>query len=196
MNKKEFIESLRGKLKNLPKEEVDERVNFYIEMIDDRIEDGYTEEEAIRDIGTTDEVSKEIISKIPLKKIIQDTAIKVKNKRTTGEIVALVLGFPLWFPLLISLFAVILSLYISGWAIIISLFASSLALEVGFIGGLILGIIYLANGGLAVILGFSIVSGGLGVLLFFGTFELTKLFIKLTKKMVVGFKSFLVGKER
>lgn len=196
MTKKDFLELLRVKLKNLPKDDIEERVNFYSEMIDDRIEDGYSEEDAIKEIGNVDDISREIISKTPLKTLIKEKTDVIKKKYDTKDILLLVLGFPLWFPLLVSVFVVILSLYISIWAVLISLYASALALAAGFIGGLILGIVNLVNGGLPVILGFSIASGGLAILLFFGCLELTKLYIKLTKKMIIGVKYFIVGKER
>ncbi|MBR5538496.1 MAG: hypothetical protein IKU61_01205 [Clostridia bacterium] len=47
MNKQEFLEELRKGLSGLPKEDVRERLNFYGEIIDDRIEEGLTEEEAV-----------------------------------------------------------------------------------------------------------------------------------------------------
>ena len=49
MNKVEFLEQLRRGLNGLPQEEIEERVTFYSEMIDDRIEEGFSEEEAVED---------------------------------------------------------------------------------------------------------------------------------------------------
>lgn len=37
MNKQEFLSSLRKQLPNLPRQDVNERIAFYSEMIDDRI---------------------------------------------------------------------------------------------------------------------------------------------------------------
>ena len=45
MNKKEFINELESRLTNLPKKEIDDYIDFYSEAIDDRIEDGKTEDE-------------------------------------------------------------------------------------------------------------------------------------------------------
>ena len=45
MNKQEFLTRLRLGLAGLPQEEIAERVSFYHEMIDDRVEDGLTEED-------------------------------------------------------------------------------------------------------------------------------------------------------
>ena len=78
MNKQDFIKKLNDKLSDLPKKEVEEHINFYIEMIDDRIEDGMSEKEAIKDIGGIDEVYKQIIDQIPLKTIAK---VKLRKKR-------------------------------------------------------------------------------------------------------------------
>ena len=80
MTKKDFLELLRVKLKNLPKDDIEERVNFYSEMIDDRIEDGYSEEDAVKEIGNVDEISREIISKTPLKTLIKEKTDVIKKK--------------------------------------------------------------------------------------------------------------------
>ena len=56
MDKKAFLDELREKLSGLPEEDIEERVAFYREMIDDRIEDGVPEEEAVEGVGTVDSV--------------------------------------------------------------------------------------------------------------------------------------------
>ena len=47
MSKQEFLAQLRKGLSGLPKEDLEERLTFYSEMIDDRIDDGMAEEEAV-----------------------------------------------------------------------------------------------------------------------------------------------------
>ena len=44
MTKINFILLLSEKLKNLPEKEVEERLSFYSEMIEDRMEEGFSEE--------------------------------------------------------------------------------------------------------------------------------------------------------
>ena len=46
MNKDLFMNELMARLSGLPQADIEERLAFYSEMIDDRIEDGMTEEEA------------------------------------------------------------------------------------------------------------------------------------------------------
>lgn len=40
MKKEEFLAELRSKLSGLPKEDIDNRIEFYNEMIEDRIDEG------------------------------------------------------------------------------------------------------------------------------------------------------------
>ena len=188
MMKKMFLDRLRNRLSHLPKEEQDERIAFYSEMIDDRMEDGLTEEEAVKAITSVDEITKEVI--IDFEGVNSENTIKekvtalVKDKKKTGNILLVVLGFPVWFSLLISLIAILFSLYVVGWAIIVSLWAVVAALGVSFIGGTILGIIYLFQGASAILLGLSIACGGLSIFFFFGVKELTKLYCVFTKKII------------
>ncbi len=41
-------------------------------MIDDRVEEGLTEEEAISEIGTVNEILSQIIEEIPLSKLVKE----------------------------------------------------------------------------------------------------------------------------
>ena len=52
MDKKEFLHKLQKGLSGLPKDDIQERLNFYSEMIDDSVEEGLTEEDAISRIGS------------------------------------------------------------------------------------------------------------------------------------------------
>lgn len=56
MNKQEFLMRLREGLSGLPENDIEERLIFYSEMIDDRKEEGLSEEEAVREIGNIDEI--------------------------------------------------------------------------------------------------------------------------------------------
>ena len=47
MGKQEFLAQLRKGLQGLPQEDIEERLTFYSEMIDDRMEEGLSEEEAV-----------------------------------------------------------------------------------------------------------------------------------------------------
>ena len=194
MNKVEFLKKLEEKLTNLPEEDRNDRINFYREMIEDRIEDGFSEEDAINDIGSLDEVAKQIVANVPLKKLIKQN-VKIKKDYKITEILLLVLGFPLWFPIIISLFVVLVSLYAVGWALVISLWSVFVSLVGGGLVGIVLGMVELTQGASASILGGSIACVGLGILFFFVCKGLTKLYIKFSKNIVLWIKNLFIKKE-
>ena len=113
MRKQDFIKELRLNLSFLPKEEIDDRISFYSELIDDKIEEGVKEEDAIKSIGSIDEIINQIIDEMPLSKIAKDK-IKQKRKLSGLEIALIIVGSPIWLSLLLSLITVLFSLYIIG----------------------------------------------------------------------------------
>ena len=197
MNKQEFLAQLREGLNGLPQEDIDERIAFYGEMIDDRLEDGLTEEEAVEAIGTTDEVVAQIIADTPLTKLVKER-VKPKRKLKVWEIVLIAAGSPVWVPLLIGTAAVAFALYVILWAIVVLLWAVDLALAVclpgcAFSAALFFGQGYGASG--FATLGAGVLCGGLAVFLFFGCLAAVKGTALLAKKAVLGIKSLFIRKE-
>ena len=197
MTKQEFIFKLREGLSGLPSEEVEERISFYTEMIDDRIDEGMSEEEAISAIGSADDIVSQILSDIPLLKIVKHK-VKAKRKLSAWEIVLIAIGSPIWLSLLIAAFAVVISLYAVFWSLIISLWAvwvSFIACSVaGIFAGIVFGITTNALSGIFMI-GASIVLAGLVIFLFFGCKGATRGAAILTKKMALGIKKAFTKKE-
>ena len=62
MTKTEYISRLTELLSDLDRGYVSSSVQYYTEMIDDRIDDGLTEEEAINAIGSPEETAERIRS--------------------------------------------------------------------------------------------------------------------------------------
>ena len=60
MNKQEFANALRRALDGYPTDEVERSVAFYIEMIDDCMENGMTETDAVASVGSVEEVARKI----------------------------------------------------------------------------------------------------------------------------------------
>lgn len=61
MKKAEFLVSLRQKLISLPEDEAGKSAAFYSEMIDDRMEEGMTEEEAVAALGDPSDIAGAIL---------------------------------------------------------------------------------------------------------------------------------------
>lgn len=182
MTKAEFLQSLRDRLSPLPKAETEERLNFYSEMIDDRMEEGLTEEDAVAGIGSVDEIAKQILSEAAPEKIIKSERRKLK----TWEIVLLILGSPIWLSLLIAAVSVALSVYAVLWSLIVSVWAVFGAFVGGALGGITASVIVIVKGnlysGLAII-GAALVCAGLSVFTFYGCRGATHGVILLTKKI-------------
>ena len=187
MDKKTFLAKLQEGLQTLPQEELRERLSFYSEMIDDRMEDGLSEEEAVNQIGDLEE----IIEQLPTPK-------KKAKRLKTSEIVLLIVGFPIWLPLLISAFAVELSLYVSYWSLIVSAWAVFASLAGAGLGGLVGGIVMAVTGeslpGIALI-GMALASAGLSIFTFYGCKAFTNSAVWLTTKLVQWHKKLFTRKE-
>lgn len=197
MRKQDFLDLLRQKLSGLPEEDIGERLSFYGEMIDDRMEEGMTEEEAVSAVGSVDEIVSQIVSETPIAKLVKER-IKPKRSLAAWEIVLLVLGFPLWFPLLIAAFSVLLSVYITIWSVILSLWAVFVSLGASALGCVAAGVICLCKGetvtGL-VLLSAAAVLAGLTIFMFFACRAVTKGAAVLTKKIALWIKSLFLRKE-
>ena len=116
MTKKEFLAALRRKLRAVPQAELRERLGFYSEIIDDKMEEGLTEGEAVADAGNVDEIAEQILAEVEIPKA------KAKAPASPWQIVLLIIGSPVWLSILISVYAVIWSVVITLWAIEIPMF--------------------------------------------------------------------------
>lgn len=62
MNKYEFLAELRKRLGSLPNEDIDRSLDYYREMVEDRMEDGLTEEQAVDALGSIDDIVAQIFA--------------------------------------------------------------------------------------------------------------------------------------
>ena len=198
MKKKEFLTELRYRLKGLPKEEIDQRVEFYSEMIDDSIEDGMTEEKAVENIGSIDDVVRTVASETSLIKIVRHQAkSKPRRRIRPWEIVLLILGFPLWFPLLIVALVLCLVLCILLWILPIVAYSVFGGVLTGSVGSIAIGVANAVNGKLSfggLYAGAGVAGIGVAILIFFIGIFVTKLTVKLNKLIFTGIKVGLVGR--
>ena len=133
MKKTEFLMLLRQKLSILPKQEQDETLEYYSEMIDDYIESGYTPEQAVAQMGGVENIAAQVLagSHPPVYE-----AHGVQKRKQKGLLWLAILGFPVWLPLLIVAFCVLLVfaivLVVLGivvpWVLVIAFGASTIAL--------------------------------------------------------------------
>lgn len=192
MNKKYFLLELEHELKPLKKAELEKFLSYYEEMIDDYLEDGCTEEEAIRRIGSPEDISREIL---------EDSSSFMEGRPLGSKIfigILLVLGSPLWGSLLLAALLPVLSAYMILWCI--PLCTGSLSL-----GAFLLALVSIPGSvplffGSAITgsvqLGLGLCAGGgalLGALL---TWQFIRLFVQPTKVLTQKLTSMVYRRKR
>ena len=208
MKRQEFLIRLSECLDGLPKEDIQKSLDYYAEMIDDRIEDGLTEEQAVAQIGVPEEIAKTIFKEVPIAKRIK-SRIKSKRELSGAELALIIIGSPIWLSLLIATFAVVFSVAVAvlvvGFAVVVTLYAVLCSLYAGVfaIGACaVAGVVYsfvasisLGIGQGLVFMGAGLFLAGLAILLFLGCNLLAKCVFKLTKWLALlvkkTFKKFL-----
>ena len=198
MFREAFLGELRKGLAGLPEEELEGRLAFYEEMIDDRMEEGLTEEAAVAEVGPASRVIGQILAEIPLSRIVREK-VKPRHALRVWEILLLVLGSPIWLSLLVAAAAVVLSLYAVLWAVVISLWAADLSLAASAVACVAGSILFLVKGRLipaCSALGAALVCAGLAILMFFLCLWLSKALVKGTGKFFAGLKARLMRKEK
>lgn len=194
MFKAEFLDALRRRLEGLPHSVIMESLEFYSEMIDDRIEEGLPQEEAVKSVGSVDEIAAQIISETPINKIVIEK-LKPKSKLSALTIILLVLGSPIWLSLAIAAFAVLISVYAVLWTLIICLWAAFASLAAGFVGGIAAGTVSIVftslQSGLLLIAG-GLICASLAIFAFFGCKAATKGMAILSGKIAVGIKNMFI----
>ena len=130
MNKTQFCALLGNKLKPyLSPKEIYKTLNFFEEMIDDRIDEGLSEEEAVSQLGDIN---------IIVDQILDEHNIGKKQIKLVWRFIPRELGFiniVLLFPAWITIFSLVASLFIVILSIIFSIVFSIIAI---FIGGILL----------------------------------------------------------
>ena len=197
MNKQEFLLILGDRLVGIPEDERKRTLDYYAEIIDDRMEEGVTEAEAILSLGSVDAIVAQIIRDIPLAKIAKER-IKPKRRLKAWEILLLALGSPIWLSLAVAACAVMLSVYVVLWSVIVSLWAVFISVAAAGLCGVCVGILYALCGRIftgVALLGAGLVCGGLAIFLFLGCKAATVGAARLTKKIAFGIKKCFVKKE-
>ena len=197
MKKQEFLEALRRALCGLPERDIEERLGFYAEMIDDRVEEGMDEEAAVAAIGTVEEVASQIVAETPLVKLARER-LRPKRRFATWEIVLLALGAPIWLSLAIAALSVALSLYAVLWSLVISAWAIFASFAACAAAGVLTGPIFALGAqtlaGLC-LLAAGICLCGLAIFAYFGCKAATRGTVVLSAKIALGAKRAFVKKE-
>ncbi len=216
MNKQEFLKALWMRLSDLPREDLEKSLDYYNEMIDDRIESGLSEEAAVLAVGSVEDAAKQILKDYPDHSSEDGTAAddmgdmegndrgngfaeysttpgqadsysyqnnvgqngpysgprnggytdyngqygyrREKKSKPGWMIALLIIGFPVWFPLLMAGFAITISMFAVIWALIFAFYVTAGSLIVAGVAALFGLLVNALHGNIAV----GLVCGGAG----------------------------------
>lgn len=200
MNKAEFLNELKKQISEYPIEETQKSMEYYAEMIDDRVEDGMTESEAVASLGTVDSIANQIKCELPITTLVKQRAKKQSKgkKMPVWAIILLILGFPLWGGIVLFILGMVITFYSLIWTMDVILWSVVLTFGAGALTGIIgffVSLFRLSFGSAVFYLGSGMLCGGLGIFIFIGTLLITKGIILGTKQCFLWIKQAIVGKE-
>ncbi|MGT2908080.1 HAAS signaling domain-containing protein [Streptococcus dentiloxodontae] len=133
MDRELFQQALRHYLSDLPGYEIEKSVSYFDEMIDDRIEEGMTEKEAVADIGDPRTIAQKILAEEQSFMDQFKTKLLPQNGWTTKHIFWAIVGSPLWLILL----CLGVTLLITVPALVFSLWCMAIGFSISGIGSII-----------------------------------------------------------
>lgn len=120
MNKNEWIDELRGLLerRGVPASEVADALEYYAEAIDDRIEQGLSEGEALAQIGSPAQACDAVAESVPAAKRVAVAATATRERKALVTVL-LVVSAVFWVPLAFGLLGAAAGLYATIWAAVL-----------------------------------------------------------------------------
>lgn len=196
MNKAQFLNELRRGLSQLPAGEIEKQLGYYSELIDDMMEDGMTEYEAVSRLGSVQEIYENILRDMPLPLLVK-TRAKPKGGWTALSIILIILGFPVWFTLAVGALIAIGSVYVVIWALVFAAFAVVLAIVLCAVvfGVLFIRLLFSSVAAAVLALGCAFVFAGIGIVAALIAVACAKLIVKATIAIGRGIKSLFIRKE-
>ncbi|MDD5799281.1 MAG: hypothetical protein PUD09_01325 [Coriobacteriales bacterium] len=129
MTRDEWLTQLCAKLldQGISKKDVQEAQEFYAEALDDRMEDGMTEAEAVADLGDVRDACDSVVESLPpVRRAV--AGVRQSRERTVLVIVLLILGAVAWVPLAAGLALLAVAVYAAIWCVIAALWAVDITL--------------------------------------------------------------------
>ena len=184
VNKKDYLDALAKALDCLSREKRSEILSFYQEAIDDRIEEGMSEEEAVCAMGPVELAAESILGELP---VVPRAVAKTRRKSPALLWVLVITGSPLWIPLAFAFLLAVASVYLCIWlaAACIWLVAAVCMFALPF--GLYLAWCGVMTGTFAFALaqaGLGCVLGGVGLLVFNAAFSASRALAVLSQKWI------------
>ena len=183
MTEKEYLKELKRNLSALKRSDRNSLIEFYKEMIEDKIENDKTEREAIAELEPADAVAKRTLAEYG----IDEEKLNMRRKISGTTLALVIIGSPLWIPLAIAALAVVLAVAISILAGIISIASACIGVTLSSPFFLVMGIITAFSdvGTGLIAIGYGLSAAALGILAVTGIYKLIAYIVKKIKEIII-----------
>ena len=209
MTKEHFLNELQNRLSFLPSSEVAPFISYYREMIEDRMEEGMSERDAVAGLGDIGRIVEVIQYEMPVTSLVVSSVKEKTNEAKAkaesrwpawgkGLVIALlILGAPLWLSLLVAAGGVLAGLLAAVVGVIVAVVAVVVALAVASIAAIVGGCLVLFKeiGTGVALIGAGLIGCGLTILAYLLAVIVIKGVIQLTKLIFRWIKGLFVKKE-
>lgn len=132
MRKDDYLARLRACLAQLDGEEREAQLAYYEELFQDMAEDGLSEEEIAARLGEPEAVAEELLAEMPMAALVK-SRVRPKGGWTALNVALLILGAPIWLPLVFTALALVGSFFLVLFTLALALVVTVLALAAGAI---------------------------------------------------------------
>lgn len=181
MNKREYLDRLTELLACLPPDQRIESVSFYAEMIDDRVEEGMTEEEAVAALDAPGVAAEAILDDLPA---VPRAVAKTRRKSRVLLWAIVIIGWPVLLPIAVSFVLAAVLIYLAIWLCAVCVWVVAIGLLIGLPLGIVCAFWGVAAGNVpfaVVEFGAALLCGALGALCLRGAFVATRQFARLSR---------------
>lgn len=193
MNKQQFLGSVRLRLAGLPQADVERYLDYIREMIDDRMEDGLSEEEAVAAMGSPEYVASQLLMDAPPAR--QEPAKKPRRDLEAWQVVLIVLGAPIWAPVLFGVLMALFGITVSLFATLFGLYCAAGGLIAAGLGLVFAGPVQVAMPDLLFLLAAGFFLMGLGLLWILALNWVDRMIIRFCKWLYRKIRGLFSRKE-
>lgn len=120
MTRDEWVAELRGLLerRGVPASEVADALEYYAEAIDDRVELGLSERQALEEIGSPAQACDAVAETVPVAKRAVAAATATRERKALIGVLLLVSAV-FWVPLAFGLLGAVAGVYVTIWAAVL-----------------------------------------------------------------------------
>jgi len=186
MDRYEFVNELKKKLRKLPFDEIKEAVDYYEGYFNDAGADN--EQAVLEELGSPASVASQIIANYAVKEADTEEPGK-KPWRITWLVILAIFASPIAVPLALSAGIIALSVIIVLSAVLFSFFAAGFAVFISGIACIVAGflVIFQSIPTTLFYLGLGLLLSGIGAAIFIGTIALSKICFRWLTKLVGSF---------